>query len=133
MDAQISVGQLVTILLSIAGISVLVVLFKSLMNLNQILSSISRIVERNEANIDQVLNSVPKILSTTEEITKNVNDEMKHVSGAIKAVEETVEYTAAAAQVISEDLILPAKDLLVILPILKSLFTKDKKKGFWSK
>ena len=90
-------------------------------------------MQRNENNIDSALNSLPKILNNTEEITKSVNEEMKHISGAIKAVEETIEYTASAAQVISEDIIMPGKDLLEILALIKSIFIKDKKKGWFDK
>jgi predicted PurR-regulated permease PerM len=133
MDAQITIGQLITVLFAIAGGGVLFFLFKALVNLNQILNNINKMMQRNENNIDDVLNTLPNILNNTEEITKSVNEEMKHVSGAIKAVEETMEYTASAAQVISDDIILPAKDLLEILAIVKSIFTKDKKKSWFDK
>ena len=53
---------------------------------------------------------------------------MQHVSQAIKAIEETVEYTASAAQVVAEDIALPVKDILAILGIIKDIFTKDKKR-----
>ncbi len=133
MDAQITIGQLITILLSIVGIGVLVALFKSLMNLNQILNNINKIVEHNSGNFNDILSSLPKILNNTEEITNSVKEEMEHVSGAIKAVEDTIGYTASAAQTISEDIILPTKDLLVLLPMIKSIFFKEKKKGFFGK
>lgn len=133
MDAQITIGQLITVLFAIAGGGVLFVLFKTLMNLNQILNNINRLLQRNENNIDDALNTLPNILNNTEEITKNVNEEMKHVSGAIKAVEETIEYTASAAQAISEDIIIPAKDLFEILALIKSIFTKDKKKSWFDR
>ncbi|QUH20127.1 hypothetical protein [Alkaliphilus sp. B6464] len=133
MDAQITIGQLITVLFAIAGGGVLVVLFKTLANLNQIFSNINKIVQRNEVNIDSALNSLPNILVNTEEITKSVNEEMQHVSGAIKAIEETVEYTASAAQVVTEDIVLPVKDILEILALVKSIFIKDKKKGWFEK
>lgn len=131
MDAQITIGQLITILLAIAGGGVLIMLFKTLMNINEIFNNINRMLQRNEGNIDDMLNSLPKILNNTEEITNSVNEEMQHVSGAIKAIEETVEYTASAAQVVTEDIVLPAKDLLEILALVKSIFVKDKKKGWF--
>jgi len=133
MDAQITIGQLITVIFAIAGGGVLIVLFKTLININQIFNNINRILQRNESNINSALNSLPNILNNTEEITQSVNEEMKHVSGAIKAVEETIGYTASAAQVISEDIILPAKDLLEILALFKNIFTKDKKKGWFEK
>jgi len=133
MDAQITIGQLITVIFAIAGGGVLIVLFKTLININQIFNNVNRILQRNESNINSALNSLPNILNNTEEITQSVNEEMKHVSGAIKAVEETIGYTASAAQVISEDIILPAKDLLEILALFKNIFTKDKKKGWFEK
>lgn len=133
MDAQITIGQLITILFAIAGGGVLFVLFKALMNLNEILNSVNRLLQRNEKNIDDVLNTLPNILTNTDEITKNVNEEIQHVSGAIKAVEETIGHTASAAQAISEDIIIPARDLLEILSLVKSIFIKDKKKSWFNK
>lgn len=128
MDTQITIGQLITVLFAIAGGGLIVVLFKVLMKLNQILNNIHVLMQRNEGNFDQILNSMPKILNHTEEITKSVNEEMQQVSQTMKAIGETVEYTASAAQVINEDIILPARDLIKILALVKNIISKDKKK-----
>ena len=128
MDIQITIGQLINILLIVAGGGVLVVLLKTLMNVNNVVNDIGRIIQRNEENIDDILDSVPRILDNTEKITESVHEEMEHVSQAIKAIEETVEYTASAAQVVAEDVALPMKDVLAVLKTIKDIFTKDKKK-----
>lgn len=131
MDVQITIGQLVNILLVLAGIGVLIMLFKTLLNINNIVGDVGKIIQRNEKNVDSILDSVPKILDNTEQITESVNEEMQHVSQAIKAIEETVEYTASAAQVVAEDIALPIKDILAVLRIIKDIFIKDKKKGWF--
>ncbi len=128
MDIQISLGQLLNVILILGGIGVLVFLFKVLKNLNQILFNINNIVKSNENNINSILNSLPNIVNNAEEITVNVNEEMKHVSGAVRAVEETVEYTASAAQVINEDIIIPTRDLLKMLVLVKKVFVRNNEK-----
>ena len=130
MDIQITVGQLVNTLLVLAGIGVLIMLFKTLININGIIGDIGKIIQHNERNIDNILNSVPKILDNTEQITESINEEMQHVSQAVKAIEETVEYTASAAQVVAEDIALPIKDIIAVLGTIKNIFIKDKKKGW---
>lgn len=131
MDAQITIGQLLNMLLVLVGIGVLAMLIKTLININGIINNMGKIIQSNEKNIDDILNSVPKILSNTEQITESVNEEMQHVSQAIKSIEETVEYTASAAQVVAEDIALPVKDIMAILGTVKNIFIKDKKKGWF--
>lgn len=133
MDAQISVGQLLTVILILAGIAVLYMVFKALKNINDIFNNIATVVKRNEKNIDDILISLPKILNNTEEITKSVNEDMQHVTGVIKSIEETVGLTASAAQFINDDFVLPARDILEILGSIKSIFVKEKKRSWLSK
>lgn len=130
MDTQITVGQLVNILLVLAGIGVLIMLFKTLINVNNVVNDIGKVIQRNGKNVDDILNSVPKILSNAEQITESVNEEMQHVSQAIKSVEETLEYTASTAQVVAEDIALPIKEILAVLGLIKNVFAKDKKKSW---
>lgn len=128
MDIQISLGQLLNVSLILGGIGVLLFLFKVLKNLNQILCNINNIVQNNENNINSALDSLPNIVNNAEQITGTVNEEMKHVSGAVRAVEETVEYTASAAQVINEDIIIPTRDLLKMLVLVKKVFVRNNEK-----
>lgn len=141
-------------ILLLVGLAVAVLLVMTLVKVYEILKQLRQILLRNDANINQTLDSLPKVIHNVEEITKAVNGEMKHIDGTIKNVEEitgtvneeikhlkgavrnieeTVEYAAATAQTITEDFVLPISDLMSIVSLIKSLFVKEKKKGFFSK
>lgn len=122
-----------TVLLEVAGLAVLIVLFIAVIRLNEVLKRIKGILERNEKNIDDALSIMPKVLHNTNEITESINEEMKHVKGTIRNIEETVEYAVSTAQTLNDDIIVPVKEVLEILGLLKGIFIKEKKKGWFNK
>ena len=138
----------------LVGVAVAVLLVMTLLKVYEILKQVKTILLKNESNINQSLDSLPKVINNVDEITKGLNGEMKHIGGtirnieeitdgvneeikhlkgAVRNIEETVEYAAATAQSITEDVVLPIADILNLLSILKGVFVKEKKKGFFSK
>ncbi|GAB6086636.1 hypothetical protein [Alkaliphilus crotonatoxidans] len=133
MEISITLGQLLIGFLMIAGIVLVVALINVVLKLNEILKQVNHIVVKNEANINASIDTIPKILHNAEEITDSFNEQMKHVSGTVKSIEETVEYAASTAQVLTEDVVLPISELFQIFSFLKGIFIKEKKKGLFRK
>lgn len=133
MDMSITLGQLLIGMLILIGIALGAVMINVVLKLNEILKQINMIVTKNEGNINDSIEAIPNILHNAEEITDSLNQQMQHVSGTVKSIEETVEYAASTAQVLTEDIVLPISELLHILSLLKGIFIKEKKKGLFRK
>ncbi|SCY65458.1 hypothetical protein [Alkaliphilus peptidifermentans] len=127
----IDMGILVAIILTPLAIILFGLILMVILKLNDVLKQVKDQLSRNEKNIDDSLRSLPKVLHNLEEITYMANEEMKHVHGAIKNIEETVGYAAATAQMVSEDIVEPIGDVLQLLSILRGIFVKEKKKGLF--
>ena len=127
---QLTGYDLLALLFSILAIVLFGFLFIALSRINEILKQFKAVIYKNDNNINESLETLPKLLNNLEEITKGVNQEMKHIQGAVKNIEETVGYAASTAQILSEDLVEPIRDLLQVLALLKSVFFKEKKKGW---
>ncbi|SNR96620.1 protein of unknown function [Anaerovirgula multivorans] len=135
MDSTItiSLGQLFTILFALLGIALFVILVTMLLKVNETLKQIRLMIAKNEKHIDETMERIPKVLHNVEEITGVVNEEIKHVQGVVKNIEETVEYTASAAQGISEDILEPIRDIFQILSLITELLPNKKKKTWFKK
>ncbi len=133
MDMSITLGQLLIGMLILIGIALGAVMINVVLKLNEILKQINMIVTKNEGNINDSIEAIPNILHNAEEITDSLNQQMQHVSGTVKSIEETVEYAASTAQVLTEDIVLPISELLHIFSLLKGIFIKEKKKGLFRK
>lgn len=127
---QLTGYDLLALLFTILGVVFFGFLFIALSRLNEILKQFKTILEKNDKNINESIETMPKLLSNLQEITNGVNQEMKHIQGAVKNIEETVSYAASTAQILSEDIVEPIRDLLEILALLKGVFFKEKKKGW---
>ncbi|MCC5910387.1 MAG: hypothetical protein JJT76_08120 [Clostridiaceae bacterium] len=135
MDSTITItfGQLFSILLGILGIAVFVAILMLLHKVNETLKNVREILSKNEKHIDESLERLPRVLQNAEEISGVVNEELKHVQGVVRNIEETVEYTASAAQGINEDILEPVRDVFQILAMITEMFPSKKKKSFFGK
>lgn len=129
----ITLGQLFAFLLGILGIVLFVVICILLLKVKEILDQINKIIVKNEKNIDESIESLPKVLNNVEQISGVVNEEIKHLQGVVKNIEETVGYTAATAQGISEDILEPIGDLFQIISLITGILPIKKKKSWFKK
>ncbi|SET65877.1 hypothetical protein SAMN05660297_03060 [Natronincola peptidivorans] len=132
MDSTITItlGQLFTILFALLGIALFVVIFVLLHKLNESIKQIKQIITKNEKNIDETMERIPKVLHNVEEISGIVNEEIKHVQGVVKNIEDTVGYTASAAQGINEDILEPIRELFQVVSLVREMFPSKKKNWF---
>ncbi|MDR5659894.1 hypothetical protein RH915_10375 [Serpentinicella sp. ANB-PHB4] len=133
MEVTVNLNTILWLILTVLGVGVLVVIFTAVQKLNETLKIVQNILTKNEENIDESLKRIPNVLSNVEEITTDVNEEMKHVKNAFKNIDDTVEYTASAVQGVNEDIIEPIRDLLGIVSLIADVFGKPKKKGIFKK
>lgn len=129
----ITLGQLFTFLLGLLGIAFIAILCILLLKVNEALNQIKIIITKNEKNIDETMERVPKVLQNVEEISGVVNEEVKNLQGVVKNIEETVEYTAAAAQGINEDVLEPVRELFQIISLIAGMLPSKKKKSWFKK
>ncbi|ABR47477.1 hypothetical protein Amet_1271 [Alkaliphilus metalliredigens QYMF] len=130
MQVTIDLGVIITVIFSLLGVGLLIVLLMAVLRLNETLKGVRNTLEKNEKHIDEALERLPRVLHNVEQITYTANEEMKQVSEVIRHVEETTGHTASTAQVINEDIVLPIKEVLELLAVLRGVFFKEKKKGF---
>jgi len=130
MTIEITGYGLLVFLFSLIGVILIGFLFIALSRLNEILKQFKIILDKNDKNLNDSLETLPKLLNNLEEISDGINQEMKHIRGAVKNIEETVGYAAATAQLLSEDIVEPLSDILEVLGLIKGIFFKDKKKGW---
>lgn len=128
-----TLGEIFIGILFLLGMALLIITFIAILKLIDILKQVNTIVAKNEGNINASLDSMPKVLHNVEEITAGLNEQMQHISGTVRSIEETVEYAASTAQVLTEDIVLPIGELLQIFGLLKGIFIKEKKKGLFRK
>lgn len=126
-------SDILWLIFALIGIGVLVLVIIAFIRLNETLNIIKGILTKNEKNIDDSLESMPKLLSNLEEITKEVNGDMKIIKEAFRNIDETAEYTASAMQVVSEDILDPIKDVLSIISVIRDVIGKPRKKGLFRK
>ena len=130
MTIEITGYGLLVFLFSILGAILIGFLFIALSRLNEILKQFKTILDKNDKNLNDSLETLPKLLNNLQEISGGINQEMKHIQGAVKNIEETVGYAAATAQLLSEDIVEPLSDILQALGLIKGIFFKEKKKGW---
>ncbi len=130
MIIEITGKGLLMALFSILGVALIGFLFITLSRINEILKQFKMTLEKNDKNINDSIEALPKLLNNLEEITAGVNEEMKHIQGTVRSIEETVGYAASTAQLLTEDIVEPVRDLLEILSVIKGIFFKEKKKGW---
>ncbi|AKL94169.1 hypothetical protein CACET_c06590 [Clostridium aceticum] len=135
MDSTITItlGQLFNFLFALLGIALLIILFILLYKIYETLKQVKEILTQNEENIDETLERIPKVLHNIEEISGVVNEEVKNFQGVVRNIEETVEYTASAAQGINEDILEPIRDIFQILSLIGEVFPRKKKKSWFKK
>ncbi len=131
MNATITVGELLIILMSILGVGVLAYLVVLLIKVNETLKSIQGIVHRNEKHLDETLERIPQVLENVEGITDHVNKSMVHVQSTVENVNDMSNYVTDMVEGVNEEVVEPLKDLFKILLMVKSLFGGTKKKRWF--
>ncbi len=130
MIIEITGKGLLIALFSTLGVALIGFLFITLSRINEILKQFKMTLEKNDKNINDSIEALPKLLNNLEEITAGVNEEMKHIQETVRSIEETAGYAASTAQLLTEDIVEPVRDLLEILGVIKGIFFKEKKKGW---
>lgn len=131
MNATITVGELLVVLMSILGVGVLAYLVILLMKVNETLKNIQGIVNRNEKYLDETLERIPRVLENVEGITDNVNKSMVHVQSTIENVSDVSDYVTDMVEGINEEVVEPLKEVFKILLMIKSIFGGPKKKRWF--
>lgn len=131
MNATITVGELLVVLMSILGVGVLGYLVVLLMKVNETLKSIQGLVHRNEKHLDETLELIPRVLENVEGITDNVNKSMGHVQSTIENVSEVSDYVHDMVEGINNDVVEPLKEVFKVLLLIKSIFGGSKKKKWF--
>ncbi|MDW7670902.1 MAG: DUF948 domain-containing protein [Bacillota bacterium] len=131
MNATITVGELLVVLLSILGVGVLAYLIVLLMKVNESLKSIQQIVNKNEKHLNETLERIPRVLENVEGITGNVDKSMVHVQTTIENVSEVTDYATDMVKGINEEVVIPLKEVFKLLLMIKSLFGGSKKKKWF--
>lgn len=131
MNATITVGELLVVLMSILGVGVLAYLVILLIKVNETLKNIQGIVHRNEKHLDETLERIPRVLENVEGITDNVNKSMVHVQSTIENVSDVSDYVTDMVEGINEEVVEPIKEVFKILLMIKSIFGGSKKKKWF--
>ncbi len=131
MNATITVGELLVVLMSILGVGVLAYLVILLMKVNETLKDIQGIVSRNEKYLDETLERIPRVLENVEGITDNVNKSMVHVQSTIENVSDVSDYVTDMVEGINEEVVEPLKEMFKIIFMIKSIFAGPKKKRWY--
>jgi predicted PurR-regulated permease PerM len=131
MNATITVGELLVVLLSLLGVGVLAYLIVLLMKVNESLKSIQQIVNKNEKHLNETLERIPRVLENVEGITGNVDKSMVHVQTTIENVSEVTDYATDMVKGINEEVVVPLKEVFKLLLMIKSLFGGSKKKKWF--
>lgn len=131
MNATITVGELLVVLMSILGVGVLAYLVMLLVKVNDTLKNIQGIVSRNEKHLDETLERIPRVLENVEGITDNVNKSMVHVQSTIENVSDVSDYVTDMVEGINEEVVEPLKEVFKILLMIKSIFGGSKKKKWF--
>jgi uncharacterized protein YoxC len=131
MNATITVGELLVVLLSLLGVGVLAYLIVLLIKVNESLKSIQQIVNKNEKHLDETLERIPRVLENVEGITGNVNKSMVHVQTTIENVSDVTDYVTDMVEGINEEVVVPLKEVFKLLLMIKSLFGGSKKKKWF--
>jgi hypothetical protein len=76
---------------------------------------------------------MPLISKNLVEVTDTAKNELKSVESAIHSIGETIQYTAATAETVKNDILGNLKSILDIIELIKRLFFKDKKKEDFQK
>jgi len=131
MNATITVGELLIVLMSIMGVGVLAYLLMLLIRMNDTLKSIQQIVSKNEKHLDESLERIPRVLEHVEGITKHVDQSMVHVQSAIENVSDVTDYVTDMVEGINEEVVEPLKETFKLLLMIKSFFSGSKKKKWF--
>lgn len=131
MNATITVGELLVVLMSILGVGVLAYLVMLLMKVNETLKSVQQIVTKNEKHLDETLERIPRVLENVEGITGHVNQSMVHVQSTIENVSDVTDYVTDMVEGINEEVIEPLKEAFKLLLMIKSIFGGSKKKKWF--
>lgn len=106
-----------------------VYLVRLLRNLNESVKVVKEILNKNKGRLDETLTNLPAISQNLNNITSTLNSELKTIEGAVSSISETVEMTAATAQVIKDDILTKLKSFLELIDIIKRLFFSSKDTG----
>lgn len=122
---------LVVIMVSVVTVSFYLVLL--IRNLNKSIKLMKNVIQTNKENIEETLKNMPLISKNLVEVTDTAKNELKSVESAIHSIGETIQYTAATAETVKNDILGNFKSILDIIELIKRLFFKDKKKEDFQK
>lgn len=127
MNAPITWGELIKIVLFLLGAGVLFYLILAVANLVGILKNLNQMLAKNRANIDSTLDKLPEITENVAKVSDIVKDEMENIQKVMGNIGKISDSAKDAVELIKKDILVKAKNLLDVIDWIRKLF-QDKGK-----
>ncbi len=131
MAVTISINEVLTFILLVAGITLLVYLVITASNINSILKDIKNTLNKNKDNIDNTISSLPGIAFNISAITGELQEGVQTIAATAEIIEKNISHSSGK---LTEKTDLAVDGVQILSEVIRSgiNYLAKRKKSKWS-